>query len=47
MGFFFIFSVLFIKTLWATPSGKVVGLSINEKKILAMAVVSILVIHPL
>jgi len=44
---FILFSFLFIKTLWETPSGKAVGLSINEKKLLALATAFILAIHPL
>ena len=44
---YILFSYLFIKTLWETPSGKEVGLSINEKTLLALATVSILAIHPL
>ena len=44
---FILFSFLFIKTLWETPSGKEVGLSTNEKNLLALATASVLAVHPL
>ncbi|MBU0463027.1 MAG: tetratricopeptide repeat protein, partial [Proteobacteria bacterium] len=44
---YILFSFLFIKTLWQTPSGKAVNLSTNEKTLLALATVFILAVHPL
>ena len=44
---YILFSFLFIKTLWETPSGKEVGLSTNEKNLLALAAASVLAVHPL
>ena len=42
-----LFSFLFIQTLWQTPSGEAVKLSKNEKRLLGLATISILAIHPL
>jgi protein O-mannosyl-transferase len=44
---YILFSFLFLKALWETPSGKAIRFSTNEKNFLALATVSILAIHPL